>query len=109
MLLPGAAVAVPAVIRDIQQDLRALHRPLSDFVGKDGFIADRHSQSLPSGIQWRSRRASLKLSYFFGQPSGKAKQLRKRQIFTEGHEMHFVVASNPLALRADQGSGVENL
>src|ERR1019366_4766592 len=91
------------------QNLCALQRSLSHFVGKDRFIADKHSESLASGIQWRSRRTSLKLSYFFGQPSGKGKYLRKRQIFTEGHEMHFVVASNPLAQRTDQGSRVENL
>ena len=34
VLFPGAGVAVPAVIRDIQQNLRALQRSLPHFIGK---------------------------------------------------------------------------
>ena len=45
VLLPGAAVAVPAVIRDIHQNLCALQRSLPHFVGKDRFIADKHSRA----------------------------------------------------------------
>src|ERR1700704_3912851 len=109
MLLPGAAVTVPSVIRNVHQKLRSLQRSLSHLVGKNRFIADKHPEPLPPRVQWRSRRASLKLSHFFGQSSGKRKDLRKRQIFTERHEMHFVIPSNPLPLRTDQGGGIENL
>ena len=77
-------------------------RSLPHFIGKNRFIADKYSEPLASGIERRARRTSLKLSHFFRQPSGKREHLWKRQIFTKGHEMHFVVASNPLALRTDQ-------
>src|SRR6202140_5469185 len=109
VLLPCATVTVPSVIRNVHQNLRSLQRSLSYFVGKNRFIADKHPKPLPPRVQWHSRRASLKLSHFFGQSSGKGKHLRKRQIFTERHEMHFVVASNPLTLRTDQRGGIENL
>src|SRR5208337_2753732 len=100
VLFPRAAVAIPAVVRDIQQNLCALQRSLPHFVGKDRFITDEHSKALTSGIQWRPRSTSLKLSHFLGQTSSKGKQLRKRQIFAEGYEMHLVVASNPFTLRS---------
>src|ERR1039457_5225249 len=109
MLLPRAAVAVPPVIGNIQQNLCALQRPLPYFVGKNRFVADKHSHSLASSLQRHTRCAVLKLSHLFGQPSSERKQLRKRQILPEWHQMHFVISSYPLPLRVDQRRGIENL
>src|ERR1035438_1083769 len=78
VLLPGAAVAVPAVVRDIQQNLCALQRSLAHFIGKDRFVADERSQTFAAGLQWRVRSAVLKFSDLLSQASRKCKEFWKR-------------------------------
>src|ERR1022692_5283924 len=78
MLVPGAAVAVPAVVRNIQQNLCALQRSLTHLVGKDRLVADERSQVFAAGLQWCVRSAVLKFSHFFSQSSRKLKEFRKR-------------------------------
>ena len=66
----------------------------------------------PSGVLPASSGARdcslLKLSHLLRQPAGKCKQLWERQIFSERHQMHFVVTRSPIASRTDQRGRVEN-
>src|SRR5580704_13798319 len=103
MLRVCAAVAIPAVVREIHQHLCALIRELAYLARKYGLVADKNSQPRASRVQRRARRARLKLAHFFSQPSGKRKQLRKRQVFSEGHQMYFVVTRSPISGRTHEG------
>src|SRR5450755_4028337 len=66
----GAAVAVPAVIGNIDEDLRAVGGELADFVGKNGFVADEHAELVAAGIERLARAAAGKIADLLSQSSG---------------------------------------
>ena len=78
MLRVSAAVAVPSVVRNVDEDLRALLGELADLVGKNGFVADENAEPLVSRIKRVLRSAVLKLANLLRQASGKGKQARER-------------------------------
>src|ERR1700686_5441659 len=45
MLRVGAAIAIPAVVRDVHENLRAIFRKLPNFIRKYKFIADEDPSS----------------------------------------------------------------
>src|SRR5271155_3239626 len=109
MLVPCAAITVPAVVRNIHQDLGTVQRPLANLVGENRFVTDEHSEAFATGIKRRMRSAMLELAHLFGQSTGKGEEPRKGQVLPKGDQMHFVVAASPGSFRSDQRRGVENL
>ena len=45
VLRVGAAVAIPSVVGNVHQELRALIGELADFIGKYRFVADEHAEA----------------------------------------------------------------
>src|SRR5579864_8367746 len=103
----SATIAIPAIVGDIHENLRSVIGELANFVGEDGFIADENAELRASCVERTARSAVFKLAHLFCEASGKRKYRGERKIFAKGNEMHFVVARNPLALRSDQGCGIE--
>src|SRR5258708_25837304 len=99
----SAAVAIPAVIRDIHEYLGAILCELPHVVRENGFVTDKDAQLLIAGRQRPARDAARKIPDFFGQTSSKRKPVLERNIFTEGNEMNLVVTSAPLTTGSDQG------
>ena len=108
MLCVGAAVAIPAVIRYIHKNLCAVIRKLPHFIWKHRLVADENSQRRAARISGARDCPRSKLSDFFSQSAGKCEQLGKRQVFSERHQMHFVVAGRPIARRTHQRRRIEN-
>src|SRR5581483_570549 len=101
MLSVGAAVAVPAVIGDVDQHLRSVAGELANFIREDGFIADENSEFDTTSVQGFARGACVEITDFFCQAAGKREHLLKRQILAEGDEMYLVVTRNPISLGTD--------
>src|SRR5579872_7492225 len=97
MLRVGAAVAVPAVVRNIYQHLRSIPNKLANFIRKNGFVADEHAEFCTARIQRLSRRASGKISDFLGQASRKREHLSERNVLAERHQMNLVITRGPFA------------
>src|ERR1700733_3989497 len=109
MLRVGAAIAVPAVVGNVYENLRAIVCELPHFVGENRFVTDEGAELLIASGKRTSRCSRSKLANLFGQASGKRKQTWKRKIFAEGHEMHLVVAGSPFTGRTNQHGRVEHL
>ncbi len=77
MLGVGAAVAIPSIIGNIHKDLCAVGGKLPDFIGEDGFVADKNSQLFISRIQWLTRCALGKVATSLVSPSAKENIRRK--------------------------------
>jgi len=107
MLRIGAAVAIPTVVRNVYEYLRAVIRELADLVRKNRFVTDERPQPQPGRIQRTSRSAMLKLPYLPGQSPGKGEQSREWQIFSERDQVRFVVARLLFAIGADQNRGIK--
>src|SRR5512141_1813398 len=108
MLRVGAAIAVPAIVGNVYQHLRARFCELTDLVRENGFVADEDAKLLVSSLDWKASCARAEITDLFGQASGKAENLLERQVLPEWNQMHFVVAANPLARGADDGSRIEH-
>jgi hypothetical protein len=107
MLGVSAAVAIPPVIRDIHEYLRAVPRKLADLVRENRLVADERPQPMAGRNQRTSRIPMLKLPDLPGESSGKRKDPGEWQIFSERHQMRFVVARLPFAIGADQNRGIK--
>src|SRR5262249_53235494 len=88
----GTAVTVPSVIGDVDQNLRTLIGALPHFVRKNRFVADKYPNACVTCIERRTRNSMLELAHFFREASGEGEQAGERQVFSEGHEMDFIVA-----------------
>src|ERR1700733_11387650 len=59
-----AAIAVPAIVRNIYKNLSAIVGELAHIVGEDRFITDKNSQSRATSIEGNSRLPRTKFPYF---------------------------------------------
>ena len=91
MLGPGAGVAVPAVVRDVDEDLGAFGGELADFAGEDGFVADEDAEFVVSGSERGARGAMGKIANRFGESGGEREDVAEGDVLAEGDEMDFVV------------------
>src|SRR5579883_3495993 len=106
MLRPGSGIAVPAIVGDVDEDLRALCRQLADFVGEDRFVADEDAKLLGSGPERGARGAARKVADSLGQASGESEDGGERDILAERHEVDLAVTAVPGAGGTDEGGGV---
>src|SRR2546428_1353474 len=109
MLSVSPAVTVPAVVRNVHEDLRPIRGELADFIRKDGLVADEDAEFGPVSLEWRARSAAGKITDFLRQSAGKRKQRLEGNVFTERNEVNFVIAGYPFAIRADQRGGIVQL
>ena len=97
----GAAVAVPGVVGEVDQNLGAAGGKLADFIREDGFVADKYPKLFAARVERIADLPEVNPPTSLVRPPAKRKQARKRQIFAEGNEMHFVVTRDPVAGRAN--------
>src|SRR5579872_824289 len=109
MLRISAAVAIPAVIRDVHKNLRAVFRELPHFIREDRFITNKYAQLLIASLQWSPRLPAREVADFFSQSACEPKPIFERQVLTERHQVHFVVTGHELAVGADQRRRIEDL
>src|SRR6266699_483373 len=100
MLFGGGGPSEPAVIRNIDEELRAACGEPAHFAGIGGFIADKNTE----GVAMRKRPhhvlvAFVEAAHFAGHACHYAMNQRKRFAFPERNEMNFVVSDYALALR----------
>src|SRR5271170_3698197 len=107
MLLRGGGVAEPAVIRNVHEELGAIGGETADFSGIDGFVANKHAERIAVGKMRDGIGFSLaKAAHFAGNVGYYAMDERKRLVFAEGNEVHFIVGKNAVALRAEHQRAV---
>src|SRR5258705_2794896 len=99
MLRISTTVAIPAVVRNIDKDPRAIGREAADLVWKNRFVADEDTQFLVSRWQRRPDYALRKISNFLGQTASESKQSLERHIFAERHQIDLCVARHPFTGR----------
>src|SRR6185312_9967268 len=69
MLRVSAAVAIPAVVRDIHKNLRTIFGEPPHFVGKNGLVTDKDAQLFIACLQRSTRLPAREISNFLGQAS----------------------------------------
>src|SRR5579862_2244347 len=74
VLRVGATVAVPSVIGNVDEDLRALIGELADFVGEDGFVTDENAELFAAGIEGLARHSMSEFADFLGEASSECEQ-----------------------------------
>src|SRR5205823_5092373 len=109
MLGIGTAVSVPAIVRNIHQNLRAAIGELANFVREHRFVAYENSDLLVTGLERIARRAAGEIADFFGEAAGKAKQAFEGNVFAEWNQVDLVVASVPIAIRGYERRRIENV
>src|SRR5579859_1059841 len=87
VLAGSAMLAVPSVVGDVDEHLRAIDRELPDFLGENRFIADKNSYSLVAGGEDGARGSRAKIAYLTGQFIGKAENELVRNVFPKWDEM----------------------
>src|SRR5262249_14897342 len=103
MLGPSTRVAVPAVVRDVDQHIGALRDELTYFVGENRFVADEDTQPLISCPERLVQATAREISDGLCETSGKRKNRRERHVFAKRDQMNFAVASGPFAAGTDHG------
>ena len=81
----GAAVAVPGVVGDVDQNLGAVGGKLADFIRENGFVANKYPKFFAARVERIADLAGGKSADFFSEAAGKREHARKRQIFAEGN------------------------
>src|SRR5438874_753220 len=101
MLRVSAAIAIPAIVRNIYEYLRPIGGKLPDFVGENGLIANENSYLVFPSLERSSRRAPGKVTNLLGESSSETEHTFERNVFAKRDKMHFVVTPNPFAGRTD--------
>src|SRR5579885_3211769 len=102
MLRVGAAIAVPSVVRKVDQHLRSVLGKTTYFIRENGFVTNENSKLSAVGGKWVPRCAGGEIAHFFRQASCKREQVLKGHVLPERYEVDFVIAPHPVATRADK-------
>jgi len=106
-VLPGSAgVAVPAIVREVDQHLRAETGKLANLVGEDRLIAEEDAVAMAIEAEDLALGSAAHLANVAGEGAGKGEQFMEGHILAEGNEVDFVVAAQGCAVRVDDQRGV---
>src|SRR5262249_14882349 len=109
MLCIRPAVSVPAVVRNVHQHLCPFLRKLANFIGEDRLVADEDAQLLISGYECGARSAAGEVPDLLGEAAGESEHPLEWNVLAERHQVDFVVAAIPVALRIHQCCGIKNV
>src|SRR3989442_11397213 len=101
MLFPGAAVAIPAVVGQVDNRLGAALHILTHFIWKNRLIADKNAKRLPACIQRFAGVSPSEVSDLVRQHVHEWKETFERNVFAKGHEMCLVIARRQVAIGTD--------
>src|ERR1041385_4792829 len=102
MLGKSPAVAVPAIIGDIDKYIGPVHGGLADLIRKDRFVAYEDTQFCIAGLKRRTGSPGSEISYLLGEPRRKGKQTPERNVLAKRDKVNFVIARNEFSLWAKQ-------
>src|SRR5438876_12075074 len=106
MLAGGAITSVPAIVADVDEDLRPGSGELAYFIGKDGFVADECSEFVSFDLEPRAGVAGNIVADCLRQTAGKSEDAFERHVLAEGHQMDLVVMAKPGAVGSDEGDAI---
>src|SRR5260370_28131138 len=109
VLARGAVVSVPAVIRDVDEHLRAVCRKFANFIRKDGFIADKNAEAFVAGIEHSTCRPRAEFSHLARQVFREEEERFIRNVFPKRNQMDLVVVANQPTTRPYHSSAVGDL
>src|SRR5262249_5139723 len=104
MLLGSGRPAKPAVVRNVDEQIRTIRREVADFAGIDGFVADENAKRV-AVLQFSNgvcRRALVETADLFGNAPHHLRNQRKRFVLAERNEMNLVVHEKPLSVRIEK-------
>src|SRR5207237_4730628 len=95
--LAGRAVlAIPAIIRNIDEHLRSVGGELAHLIRKNFFVANKSPQHPAAALKNAALFPWDEVADVARKFIGKSKKPLEWNIFAEGHEMHFVVTGGPV-------------
>src|SRR5437899_7314493 len=99
MLFRGGGASKPAVVRNVNEQLRPACCKPAHFTGKDRLVTDKDAESIST---WKLPHDILvpfvEAAYIAGHAGDYMMDQGKRLVFAEGNEMNFVIDENGLAL-----------
>src|ERR1700735_5241817 len=106
-MLPGSAgVTVPAVVRDVDENVGSLLCEVTDLVAEDGLVADEHAVGVAPGFEDGALFAGFEVACVVEQALCEEEEVLEGDIFAERNQMHLVVVTCEDAIRGDKGGAV---
>src|SRR5262249_44762167 len=103
VLISRRRFSKPAVIRNIDQQVRTVRRELADFARIDCLIADENTKFVSARqLTRRCNLASMKPAHFAGNALHDAMNQRKWFVFAKWHQVAFIIAEYFLSLWIDK-------
>ena len=98
----GTGVAVPAVVREVHQDVGATEGELANFVAKDGFVTDERPKSMVAGVEQRARVSGREVPCIGQQAAREKEDALEGDVLAERHQVHLGVVAGQAAVRLDE-------
>ena len=109
-VLPGrAGLAIPQIVRDIDEHLGAVGGELAHLAGKDRFITDEDARAGAVQVKDLALSAAGKVTHFAGKLGGKKQQILQGYVFAERNKVDFVITAGNVAARVHQQRGVQRM
>src|SRR5437868_3884269 len=106
-VLPGGArVTVPAIVGDVDQDIRAFPGETADLVAEDGLVTDEDSVGVAPAGEDFPLLAGFEETYFAEKTLCEEEELFVGDVLAEGNQMHLVVLAREGAVWGDEGRPV---
>src|SRR5665213_3591936 len=108
-VLPGSAgIAIPAIIGNINQNVRALLYKRAYCVGENRLVPYEHSVAMTVRRKYHPVFSRCHMAHLVRQRSCKGQQLWERRVFAKRDQMHLVVATNKHSIWGNKCGGVKH-